>query len=36
MYLRSLQKLLYKNGKRISESEEEALEKFNKNLGSLQ
>ncbi len=35
MYLRSLQKLLYKNGKRISESEEEALEKFNKNLGSF-
>jgi len=35
MYLRSLQKLLYKNGKRISETQEEALEIFDKNLGSL-
>jgi len=34
MYLRSLQKLLYKNGKRISETQEEALEIFDKNLGS--
>ena len=34
MYLRSLQKLLYKNGKRISESQEEAHQIFNKNLGS--
>lgn len=35
MYLRSLQKLLYKNGKRISETQEEALEVFNRNLGSV-
>ena len=34
MYFRSLQKLLYKEGKRISETNEEALEAFNKNLGS--
>lgn len=32
MYLRSLQKLLYKNGKRVSESQEEILEIFNKNF----
>lgn len=35
MYLRSLEKLLYKNGKRISETQEEALEVFNRNLGSV-
>lgn len=35
MYLRSLQKLLYKNGKRISETKEEALNVFNNNLGSI-
>ena len=34
MYFRSLQKLLYKDGKRISETNEEALEIFEKNLGS--
>ena len=34
MYFRSLQKLLYKDGKRISETNEEALEAFEKNLGS--
>ena len=34
MYLRSFQKLLYQNGKRISETQEEALKKFDKNLGS--
>ncbi len=34
MYLRSFQKLLYQNGKRISETQEEALDKFDKNLGS--
>lgn len=34
MYLRSFQKLLYQNGKRISESQEEGHEIFNKNLGS--
>ena len=34
MYFRSLQKLLYKEGKRISETNEEALEAFYKNLGS--
>ena len=32
MYFRSLQKLLYKDGKRISETNEEALETFEKNL----
>ncbi len=32
MYLRSLQKLLYKNGKRVSESQDETLEIFNKNF----
>ena len=35
MYLRSLQKLLYKNGKRISETNEEALEVFDDNFGSV-
>ena len=35
MFLRSLQKLLYKNGKRITESEEEAMKIFNNNLGSV-
>lgn len=34
MYLRSLQKLLYQNGKRISETQEEALKMFDSNLGS--
>ena len=34
MYFRSLQKLLYKDGKRISETNEEAIEVFEKNLGS--
>ena len=34
MYFRSLQKLLYKDGKRVSETNEEALEIFEKNLGS--
>ena len=34
MFFRSLQKLLYKDGKRISETNEEALEIFEKNLGS--
>jgi hypothetical protein len=34
MYFRSLQKLLYKDGKRISETNEEAIEIFEKNLGS--
>jgi hypothetical protein len=34
MYYRSLQKLLYKDGKRISETNEEALETFEANLGS--
>ena len=34
MYFRSLQKLLYKDGKRVSETNEEALEIFEKNIGS--
>lgn len=34
MYFRSLQKLLYKDGKRVSETNEEAIEAFEKNLGS--
>ncbi len=34
MYFRSLQKLLYKDGKRVSETNKEALEIFEKNLGS--
>lgn len=34
MYFRSLQKLLYKNGQRVSETNEEAIEAFEKNLGS--
>ena len=33
MYFRSLQKLLYKDGKRISETNEEAIEAFEKILG---
>ena len=35
MYFRSLQKLLYSDGKYISESNEEALEIFEKNLSSV-
>ena len=34
MYFRSLQKLLYKDGKRVSETNEEAIEAFEKNFGS--
>ena len=34
MYFRSLQKLLYKDGQRVSETNEEAIEAFEKNLGS--
>jgi hypothetical protein len=35
MYYRSLQKLLYENGKYISETNEEALNVFKKNLGNI-
>ena len=35
MYLRSLQKQLYQNGSYVSETNEEALNIFNKNLGKL-
>lgn len=35
MYYRSLQKLLYENGKYISETNEEALNLFKKNLGNV-
>ena len=35
MYFRSLQKLLYNDGKYISESNDEALEMFDKNLASV-
>ena len=35
MYYRSLQKLLYENGKYISETNEEALNLFKKNLGNI-
>jgi hypothetical protein len=35
MYYRSLQKLLYENGKYISETNEEALNIFKKNLGNI-
>ena len=35
MYYRSLQKLLYEDGKYVSESNEEALKIFDKNLGSV-
>ena len=35
MYLRSLQKLLYQNGSYVSETNEEAINIFNENLGKL-
>ena len=35
MYYRSLQKLLYENGKYISETNEEAINLFKKNLGNI-
>jgi hypothetical protein len=35
MYYRSLQKLLYDNGKYISETNEEAINLFKKNLGNI-
>lgn len=35
MYLRSLQKQLYQNGSYVSETNEEALNTFNENLGKL-
>jgi hypothetical protein len=35
MYYRSLQKLLYENGKYISETNEEAINLFEKNLGNI-
>ena len=36
MYLRSFQKLLYQNGKRVSETQEEALKKIdNKTLKAI-